>query len=133
MAGPCVTLLLPRYRPGEPSEPAAAILKTDLQEAAKKLVARRIAEPLIAELLEPLYKLSRDEELLAGSGSGRVIFRALGVLRQFELPVAPSPEQACTVERVLLDPSDSSIHLSADERLRARSDEKRRGAAGLQR
>jgi len=97
VAGPCVTLLLPRYRPGEPSEPAAAILKTDLQEAAKKLVARRIPEPLIAELLEPLHKLSRDEELLAGSGSARVIFRSLLVLRQFELPVAPSPEQSCTV------------------------------------
>ncbi len=97
VAGPCVTLLLPRYRPGEPSEPAAAILKTDLQEAAKKLVARRIPEPLIAELLEPLHKRSRDEELLAGSGSARVIFRSLGVLRQFELPVAPSPERACTV------------------------------------
>jgi hypothetical protein len=97
VAGPSVTLLLPPYRPGERGGPLPALLKTDLQEAAKKLVARRIAEPLIAELLEPLYKLSRDEELLAGSGSGRVIFRALGVLRQCELPVAPSPEQGCTV------------------------------------
>lgn len=97
VAGTCVTLLLPPYRPGEPGEPAAALLKTDLQEAAKKLGARRVPEPLIADLFEPLHKLSRDEELLAGSGSARVIFRSLGVFRQFELPVPPSPQRACTV------------------------------------
>jgi len=94
--GPCVTVILPPYRPGEPGKPAAAVLKTDLQEAAKKLAARRIAQPLIDELLEPLHQLSHEEESLAGSGWARSIFRSPGVCRQFELTVPPTPEQACS-------------------------------------
>jgi hypothetical protein len=95
--GPCITLLLPPYRPGEPGEPAAALLKTDLQAAAQQLAARKIAEPLIAELLEPLRQLSHEDESQAGAAFARVIFRSAGVFRQFELPVPPSPTQACTV------------------------------------
>jgi len=96
-AGPCITVLLPPYRPGEPGKPAAAVLKMDLQEPSKSLAARKVAEPLIAELLEPLHQLSREEESLAGSGSSRVIFRSPGVFRQFELPVPPSAERVCMV------------------------------------
>lgn len=95
--GPCVTLLLPPYRPGEPGKPAAGLLKNDLQEAAKKLAFRRVGQPVIDELLEPLHELSNREESLAGSGFSRVIFRSHGVFRQFELPVNPSPAKACTV------------------------------------
>lgn len=94
---PCITVLLPPYRPGEPGKPAAAMLKVDLQEAARSLAARKMAEPLIAELLEPLHQLSHEEESLAGSGFPRVIFRSHGVFRQFELPVPPSPFRACVV------------------------------------
>jgi hypothetical protein len=96
-AGPCITLLLPPYRPGEPSEPAAALLKTDLQAATRQLAARKVPDPAIGDLLEPLRQLSHEEESLAGTGFGRIIFRSAGVFRQFELPIPPSPEQACTV------------------------------------
>jgi hypothetical protein len=96
-AGPCITLLLPPYRPGERCKPAAALLKLDLQEAAKKLAARRIAKPLIAELLEPLHQLCHEDQWLAGSGCSRVIFRSPQVFRQFDLPVAPWSERACIV------------------------------------
>ena len=96
-AGPCITVILPPYRPGEPGKPAAAVLKMDLQEAAKKLAARKIAQPLTDELLEPLHQLSHEEGSLAGSGFARVIFRSQGVFRQFELTIPPSPEQACAV------------------------------------
>ncbi len=95
--GPCITLLLPPYRPGESGESPAAILKADLQEAAKKLAARRIAAPLIRELLEPLERLSHSEESLAGATSARAIFRSHDVFRRLELPVAPSPARACIV------------------------------------
>jgi hypothetical protein len=95
--GPCVTVILPPYRPGEPGKPAAAFLKMDLQEAAKKLGARKIEEPLIEELLEPLRQLSHEKESLAGSGFARAIFRAHGVFQQFELPITPTPAQACAV------------------------------------
>jgi len=96
-AAPCITLLVPPYRPGEPGESAAALLKTDLQEAAKKLAERRVAEPLIAELLEPLRQLSHEEASLAGSGADRVIFRSQGILRQFALAISPLPAGPCTV------------------------------------
>jgi hypothetical protein len=95
--GPCVTLLLPPYRPGEPAEPAAVLLKNDLQEAAKQLAARQVAEPVIAELLEPLRQLSHEDESMAGSGFARVIFRSNGVFREFELAVPPASVRACTV------------------------------------
>jgi hypothetical protein len=95
--GPCITFQLPPYRPGESRESPAAILKADLQEAAKKLAARRIAAALIAELLEPLERLSQTEDSLAGAASGHVIFRSHDVFREFELPVAPSPARACIV------------------------------------
>ena len=95
--GPCITLLLPPYRPGEPSEPAAALLKTELQEAGSKLAARGVAEALIDELLEPLRQLSHEDDSLAGSSFGRVIFRSHGLFRQFELPLPPAPAQPCTV------------------------------------
>lgn len=95
--GPCITVILPPYRPGEPGKPVAAILKTDLREAASKLAARKIAKPLIDELLEPLHQLTHEEESLAGSGLARAILRSHGVFRQFELPVPPTPAQACAV------------------------------------
>ncbi len=95
--GPCITLLLPPYRPGDSGEAPAAILKTELQEAAKKLAARRIAEPVIAELLSPLERFSEAEEARAGSAVAHVIFRAPGIFRKFELRVPPSPARACIV------------------------------------
>jgi hypothetical protein len=96
-AGPCVTVILPPYRPGEPAKPAAAILKMDLQEAGRTLAARKVAQPLIDDLLEPLHQLSHEEGSLAGAGFARAIFRSQGVFRQFELAVPPSPAPACVV------------------------------------
>lgn len=95
--GPCITVLLPPYRPGEPGKPAAAVLKMDLQEALKSLAARRIGEPLLAELLEPLHQLSRVEESLEGSAFWRVVFRSPDLFQRFELPVPPLPMRACMV------------------------------------
>jgi Bacterial archaeo-eukaryotic release factor family 3 len=96
-SGPCITLLLPPYRPGEPADPAAALLKADLQEATRKLRTRGIEETLVDELLEPLRQLSHEDESLAGSSSARVIFRSHGRFSQFELPLPPAPAQPCTV------------------------------------
>ena len=84
-AGPCITLLLPPYRPGEQAKSMAAIIKTDLQQAGKQLRLRKIPEPVIVDLLAPLEHLTGEEEFLAGTHCGRAIFRAPDVLRQFEL------------------------------------------------
>ncbi|HTW64065.1 MAG TPA: hypothetical protein VME17_05590 [Bryobacteraceae bacterium] len=95
-AGPCITLLLPPYRPGAGESPAA-LLKTTLHEAAQKLAARKISESQIGELLEPLRQWSHEEESVAGSVSVRAIFRSAGLLHQFELPAPPPRIRACTV------------------------------------
>jgi hypothetical protein len=95
--GPCITLLLPPYRPGERNETAAALLKVEIQQAAKDLSARRIGEPLIATLLEPLQKLSADSSSLAGSGLDRMIFCSEDILRHFALPIPASPARPCSV------------------------------------
>jgi hypothetical protein len=95
--GPCITLLLPPYRPGEASETAAALLKVELQQSKKDLSARKIAEPLIATLLEPLYQLSENRSSLPGSDLDRVIFRSQGIFQQFALPIPATPARPCTV------------------------------------
>ena len=95
--GPCITLLLPPYRAGERSETAAALLKVELQQAAKDLSTRGIGEPLITTLLDPLYTLSEDKSSLTGSHLDRVIFRSEGIFRQFMLPVPAAPARSCTV------------------------------------
>jgi len=96
-AGPCLTLLTPPYRPGEPSQPAAALLKKDLQEAARKLAARRVEAAAITRLLDPVQALSRDEDSFKGTGAARVIFRSPEVFRQFELAGSPFTAGACNV------------------------------------
>ena len=94
--GPCVTLLLPPYRPGAGKAPAA-LLKTALHDAAKELADRKISDQVSNDLLEPLRQWSHEEDSLAGSASTRVIFRSTGLLHQFELPVPPFHVRACTV------------------------------------
>jgi hypothetical protein len=84
-AGPCITLLLPPYRPGEQAKSMAAIIKTDLQEAGKQLRHRRIPESTIVDLLAPLAHLTEDEAFLAGTHCGRAVFRSPEVIRHFEL------------------------------------------------
>lgn len=49
--GPCVTFLLPPYRPGEYSKPAIAFIKSNLHEAARQLAERNVPESLINDLL----------------------------------------------------------------------------------
>jgi len=90
--GPCITLFLPAYRPGEQAKSMAAILRTNLQEADRQLRARNIPESTIAELLAPLEHLTEEEEFLAGAHCGCAIFRSPAVFRKFELmgPINPA-------------------------------------------
>jgi len=86
--GPCVSLFLPPYHPGGQAKSMAAILKTNLQEAARRLESLKISESEAADLLGPIEELSRDEQFLAGSQWSCALYRAPGILRQFEL-IAP--------------------------------------------
>jgi len=114
-SAPCITLLLPPYRPGTPGETAAALLKAELQQATKDLAARKVTEPLISELLKPLRQLSQEEEWLVGSDSDRVIFRSREVFHRFALPVPALPSRACTVgDCFWIRPILASLTLPAD-------------------
>jgi hypothetical protein len=51
-AGPCITLLLPSYRPGEQAKSMATLLKTYLQEAARQLTGGKVPATVALALLE---------------------------------------------------------------------------------
>ncbi|HLK19555.1 MAG TPA: hypothetical protein VKT81_11380 [Bryobacteraceae bacterium] len=89
--GPCVTLLLPPYRPGERGKPGAALLKSDIQEVKQRLVERKIPDSVITNLLEPLQQLVEDPEMSGGSHWGRVVYRSPDVLRQFAITGSEEP------------------------------------------
>lgn len=93
--GACVTFVLPPYRPGEPEQPAA-LLKAELQEAARVLAKRAIPQSEINELLEPVHKFVKAEELQSGSGLARILFRSHDTFRRFVLAVNPAPKTCNT-------------------------------------
>ena len=109
--GPCITLALPAYRPGEHAKPIAA-LKSDLREAAHQLAQYGIPEPMTKELLEPLEQFAEDADQPAGSHSGSVIFRSLDTFRQFARtePVKPSLHVGA---RFQIRPLLAELHLPA--------------------
>jgi len=84
-SSPCLTLLLPPYRPAEQSGSHSAVLKTLLQDAVRQFQAKKIPEMVITDLLEPIRQLGSDAAFLKGSQSSRAIFRSPDLFREFEL------------------------------------------------
>ncbi|HLH00526.1 MAG TPA: hypothetical protein VKX49_29750 [Bryobacteraceae bacterium] len=74
--GPCVTILLPPYRPGEQTNSPAALLRTYCQEAERQLASRHIEARQVAELLGPLKNLSESPDFDGGSHWSRALFRS---------------------------------------------------------
>ncbi len=89
--GPCVTLLLPPYHPGEPAQPGAALLKAHLQDAAQRLIERKFPRAAGEHLLAPLKDLADDPASLVGSRWGRAVFLAPDMFRQFQLNLPAQP------------------------------------------
>jgi hypothetical protein len=83
--GPCITMLLPPYRPGEPSHPIGAVVKSYLQQAERHLAETNISNAAQRDLLEPLIQIAGDPDLLAGSHWSRIIFRSAETFRQFTI------------------------------------------------
>jgi len=76
LAGPCISILLPAYRPGAGSTPEAVPLKHLLRTATEMAALRKmIQEP--AELLAPLRDLAESPELESG-GSSLALYSAPG-------------------------------------------------------
>lgn len=94
--GPCITVILPPYRPGELGKPAAALLKIDLQTLEKKLQSRKLIDPLIAELLSAIDDLAHEKASAEGSEYARAIFRSPNVFRQVEL-VGSTPHEHASI------------------------------------
>jgi Bacterial archaeo-eukaryotic release factor family 3 len=111
--GPCITVLLPSYRPGAQAKSMAALLKTNLQEAARQLAVGKISDSDSAELLDPVRQLTQDEQFLAGSHWGRAIYRSPGTLRQIEL--VGTVRQTLTIgARFQVRPILAELHLPAE-------------------
>lgn len=99
--GPCVTILLPAFRPGASDLPAAERLKTILREAAHELESRRYLGS-VDRFLEPLKKLARSPESLAG-GAGAAIYLTPSGLRHVRLPV-PAAERLVAASQPFITP-----------------------------
>lgn len=108
--GPCVTFLLPPYRPGAQAQSMAAILKTHLQDAARRLATRRIQDSATNDLLAPLRQLTEAPEFLSGSNCGRAIFRAPEVFAKFDM-VQPSRAELTVGGCFHIRPILSELHL----------------------
>lgn len=85
LPGPCVTLLLPPYHPGEQAGSPAAFLKANVQEAARQLVGRGSAKAANSILLHPLEELAQDVAFAGGSRWSQAIFRSPSVFEHFYL------------------------------------------------
>ena len=89
--GPCLTLLLPPYRPGAQAKSTDVVLKSSLKEAAMQLIERRVPGRMVADLVEPLQHMAEEDLAPAGSHWGRVIFRSTETFRQFHLTGPAQP------------------------------------------
>lgn len=103
--GPCLTVLLPPYRPGEQAGSQAALLNSTIKEASRQLTTF-LPDESVSRLLEPLKNSVKDPDLAAGSHWSRAILRSPGVFEQFQLtqPVKASLTVAGSFSiRTLLD------------------------------
>jgi len=89
--GPCVTLLVPPYRPGEQSKPLSIMIKNTIQVAQLQFSERGIPESVVHDLLFPLEEIARSPEGTSGTHWGQIVFRSPNVLRHFTLTEAAKP------------------------------------------
>lgn len=94
-SGPCITMVLPPYHPGESAKPVAALLKIGVRQAADQLSRLHYPARDTEKLLEPLERLANDPASLAGSHGARAIFRSNEVWGQ--LPLTQPAEMSLTV------------------------------------
>src|SRR5260370_38499000 len=89
-SGPCITILLPPYHPGEPQAPPATLLNDDIKAIERELGEQTLENSVRAELLQPLRSLA-DPLLNTGAHWGRSVFCSPTKFDQFQLGL---PHQA---------------------------------------
>ena len=83
--GPCITILLPSYRPGESTGSSAALLKSYIRDASHELSERGFGNSAKTALLEPLEACAEAPALAGGTQWGHAIFRSPNVFERFAL------------------------------------------------
>jgi Bacterial archaeo-eukaryotic release factor family 7 len=83
--GPCITLVLPPYHPGEQSTSTAVVLKAMLHEVVTRLAEFGLCTAEISEILDPLRQLANDPASLSGSHRGCALLRSPDVFRRVQL------------------------------------------------
>ena len=81
---PCVTILLPPYRPQEQAKSAATMLRSYCQDAERQLTARQVPRSEVTDLIEPLQVLGAIADFKTTSHWGRAIFRSTEVFTMLE-------------------------------------------------
>src|SRR5579883_1619342 len=76
--GPCMTVILPAFHPGDAAGSASVALRSHLQAAERSLEELSLSKAGIAELLEPVYSLAGEA---SGSHWGQAIFRCPSAMR----------------------------------------------------
>ena len=91
LPGPCITVLLPGYRPGAASTPENVPLKHLLRTASDVPAIRRMG-PDAAALLEPLRELANTPVLESGGG-GLALFSAPGFTAGYRCGWTEGPKE----------------------------------------
>lgn len=93
--GPCATIVLEPYRPGEPGGSPGAVLKSFVDQNIGELETRRVPADTTANLVRPLLDLAADPGFDSGSHLGRAILRSGTAFEQF--PLAQPLAASCTL------------------------------------
>lgn len=81
-SGPCLTMLMPPYRPGEQAASPGTLLKSNIQLAAKQLGEHTSKN---GGFLQPLQRLTEDPVFNSGSHESQAIFLSPEFFRHFQL------------------------------------------------
>ena len=92
LPGPCITIFLPAYRPGEETvHRPSALLRTFVQEARRELTQVHSDSREAGDLLEPLRAMAEDPATDEGRHWPRVVFRSPSGMESYDLrePLTP--------------------------------------------
>ncbi len=84
-AGPCITIVMPPYHPGEHGKTPEALLAANVREIKRELAEQGYAKAETAKLIEPLEAMVLDPELSFGTHSSRVLYRSPMEFEQFKV------------------------------------------------